>query len=149
MLKISEGMRSALHVINAIIWILLVFISWSANATYVTIGFYLMSILTAIYFLLGVLKGDKLKIGVPFLYPVVAMLIIWIIAFAMISATRGDATTSFILGMHPGMFAAVIIFWVGSLLTGSLGFAIFYKESLADDEWDNFMKEAAKHQKLK
>lgn len=146
MFTISDKIRDVLHVINAIIWLLLAICAWTANATYVTVALYLMTFLMTFYFIMGATKGDKLKIGVPFLYPILSIFVVWCLAFAIAVSTRGQVM-GLILGMHPGMFADVIIFWVGSLLTGTLSYALFFKESVSDQDWENFMKEVAKIKK--
>lgn len=147
MIHISEKMRSAFHVINALIWIFLVVVSWTKIDTLAAAGLFSSVLLVTLYFMMGASKGEHLALR-TFIYPILATMLIWIATFWIILATRGTASTNFILGMHPGMAAATLIFWVGNFLTITLSYIVLFKDSLSDKDWENFEAEIKKFQKI-
>jgi hypothetical protein len=81
-------------------------------------------------------------------FPVIFNCLCWIVAFTMAYQTKGQKM-DFILGMHPGMFAMIVIFWVGTMLSTSLSLGLFFdKYYLPDEKWEEFQKEVSQLEKL-
>lgn len=47
-----------------------------------------------------------------------------------------------ILGMHPSFAPVILTYWLGGLLTVSLGYYLLRQEWLSEQEWDAFCKRA-------
>lgn len=150
MISISPKMRTVMNVVNALLWLFLLIANWSENEFLLTIAIFSMALIVFFYFIMGATKHDAIKAPIPLIYPVLALPVIWTIAFIVIFNTRGTFVepSSFILGMHPSMAGAILIFWVGTMLTTALSYGLFFKHSIDDEEWEEFLKEAHRFKKL-
>jgi|YNPMSStandDraft_2_1061718.scaffolds.fasta_scaffold09346_2 hypothetical protein len=149
--KLSDGAKTILHVVNALLWIWLIIASWSKDEGLLKITFFVLPFIVFFYLLMGIEKRNEVKAPVPLFYPAIVLFIVWVVSFALVLSYRGVSvdTSSFILGMHPSMAAALLIFWVGNLLTTALSYVVFFDESVDEKEWEDFLNEVNKYQKLK
>lgn len=70
--------------------------------------------------------------------------ILWVLSF-ILSDYHGKLFTgtmpSFtILGFHPSFAWTVITYWIGGVLTLTLGFVLYKDLWLSDEDWNNFIK---------
>jgi hypothetical protein len=149
--KLSDGAKTILHVVNALLWIWLIIASWSKDEGLLKITFFVLPFIVFFYLLMGIEKRNEVKAPVPLFYPAIVLFIVWVVSFALVLSYRGVSvdTSYFILGMHPSMAAALLIFWVGNLLTTALSYVVFFDESVDEKEWEDFLNEVNKYQKLK
>ena len=146
-ITISEKTVAALTILSAILWILLVVFSWMGGLDAALAGLLTGAALMFVYFILGVPIQGKINFLVPFIYPICTNLVIWVVAFILVYVTRGQST-GLILGMHPGFLSAMGVFWIGTLLSSTLAWRLFFsKEYLPDSDWDAFMKEVERAKK--
>ncbi|HOJ49229.1 MAG TPA: hypothetical protein PKW55_00260 [Spirochaetota bacterium] len=150
-IKLSENAKTILHVVNAILWIWLLIASWSKNEDLLKITFFVMPFIVFFYLLMGIEKRNEVKSPVPLFYPAITLFIVWVVSFYLVLSYRGISVdpSDFILGMHPSMAAALLIFWIGNLLTTALSYVLFFDESVDEKEWNDFLNEVSKYQKLK
>lgn len=79
-----------------------------------------------------------------FTYPLMVWAILWVLSF-ILSDYHGKLFTgtmpSFtILGFHPSFAWTVITYWIGGVLTLTLGFVLYKDLWLSDEDWNNFIK---------
>jgi hypothetical protein len=138
MTTVTDKIRDILNTIGAVLWVLLVVFCWIDSPPSRYIGFLVVTLLGIIYFVLGITVEGR----VPLIYPILAMAVVRVIAFTIAYLTRGRATDTWILGLHPGQFWAVILFWIGTFLTSMLGYALYFdRYILPDEKWESFLKE--------
>lgn len=138
---VSSKLRDGLVVLSGFLWIYLVAVSWLKDDTLALTGLLAVSALVVIYFILGTTRGDRIGVGVPLIYPSLLTGACWAGAFVAAYLTRGERM-DLILGMHPGMFFALLLFWVGSLVTCMLGYVIYFdKYLLPEEDWAAFLAE--------
>lgn len=153
MITLSEKIQDTLHVIAGILWIFLgvaFYFAKTSPPALMYAAFIAVVIICLIYFILGASKGEenRIAIGVPLFYPILCWAGCWIIGFTVAYSTRGKAM-GLIFGMHPGWFSALLFYWIGTFLTSTLGFYLFFKKwYLPDEEWKKFLDEAAKYKTL-
>ena len=137
-------------VIMALLWAFVLYAAWSGainkNADLIYYGMIASAFIVVCFYLLGAITNNKMSY-VVLIYPIVFNLACWIIAFTMAYQTKGQKM-DFILGMHPGMFSAIIVFWIGTMICTSLSLGIWFnKYFLPDDKWAEFQKEVSQLKK--
>lgn len=137
--KCVDGIMLAI----AVVWVI------SMAMTYFGHGFaamYLTPVIIAGHFLVGLAHKGKIKKKLLF-YPFLAWLIVFvigIIGMQYFTFLYGDEVPAFlILGLHPSYFFELACYWIGGLLTISLGIYKYRDEWLSEDEWDEFLAIAA------
>ena len=147
MISISEKARDILNAVGAFIWLALVVVSWTGKPGFAYTGLILVVLLTGIYFVLGTSARGTIGVSVPLFYPILTMVVLWIIAFTVAYKTRGKAATSWILGLHPGQFWPMLLFWVGTFMTSMVSYAVLFdRYMLPDKTWEAFLDEIKKSQ---
>ena len=145
MISITDKTRDILNFLGALLWIFIVIVSWIGVPGLAYIGLLAVVFLSVIYFILGTTVRGKIGVIVPLIYPLLPMVVFWIIAFTVAYTTRGQSTTTWIVGMHPGQFWALLFFWIGTFLTSTLGYAIYFDKYLfPGDNWETFLEEVKK-----
>ena len=147
MIPISEKARDILNMLGALIWIALVAASWSGNPGLAFICLILAALLSGIYFVLGTSARGTAGVMVPLFYPILTMVVLWIIAFTAAYTSRGKAAETWILGLHPGQFWPMLLFWIGTFMTSMVSYAVFFdRYILPDKTWEAFLDEVKKSQ---
>ena len=142
MIPIKDKTKDILNVFGALLWVFLVVVSWIGSPDLGYIGLLAAALLCVIYFILGTIVKGKIGGIVPLIYPILIMALLWIIAFTIAYTTRGQATDTWILGLHPGQFWSLLLYWIGTLLTSVLGYALYFdKYILPDENWQAFLNE--------
>ena len=49
-----------------------------------------------------------------------------------------------VLGLHPSFAPVLLLYWIGGLLTLSLGFYLLQDEWLSQEDWEEFCQKAKK-----
>jgi ABC-type Fe3+-siderophore transport system permease subunit len=142
-IKVSEKATTMLIVISSIVWLAIVILSFMGKSSVEAgfVGLLLSVVIIFIYYFLGGVTRGEIDAGVPFLYPILINCVLMAIAYVIVYATKGKEYSNFILGMHPGMFWSILIWWVGTLLTTTLSYYLFFNKSLPEEDWDTFLKE--------
>ena len=104
MISVTNKMRDTLNVLGAGLWVFLVILSWIDNPGLWYFGLIAVTLITVIYFILGVTAGAKTGLNVLLIYPVFVMALFWVIAFTIAYTTREQAADTWILGLHKGQF---------------------------------------------
>jgi hypothetical protein len=151
MIAITDKMRDILMVIAALCWAFVIYASWvgglAKDDQLIYFGLLAGAVLTVIYYLMGAVVNEKMSAS-TLIWPVVINGILQAIAFTIVYATKGQKM-SFILGMHPGFFAAMVLFWIGNFVTATLAYLqLFGSRAVPDKEWEEFQKEIAGQEKL-
>lgn len=148
MISITDKTRDILNVLGALLWIFILIVSWIGVPILSYIGLLAVALLSIIYFILGTTVRGKIGVIVPMIYPLLPMVVFWIIAFTAAYKTRGQSTDTWIIGLHPGQFWPLLFFWIGTFLTSTLGYAIYFdKYLLPGDDWETFLEEVKKMKK--
>ncbi len=151
MITIGDKARDVLMIIAAFCWFFVIYASWVGGANkdnqLIYWGLLACAIMTVVYLMMGAVINEKLPISV-LVWPILLNGIVQAIAFTMAYTTKG-VKADFIMGMHPGFFGAMVFFWLGNFATTTLSYIILFSSKVApDDEWEGFMKEVAKQEKL-
>ncbi|WP_130805626.1 hypothetical protein [Senegalia massiliensis] len=137
-MKLSEKGITIIIILTTILWTVINVLGWSGNHM---LGLYLGVILMLLYMVLGV--ANKGVVSKKFLfYPLAAWSITWIIGFFLANyygIKFAGAMPSFtILGFHPSFAPVVFLYWIGGMLTLTLGFMFFKDEWMSDKDWNDF-----------
>jgi hypothetical protein len=99
-------------------------------------------VLMFLHLILGAAKGGKISKKL-FFYPLGIWGILWIASFILskyYSDLFAGAVPSFtILGFHPSFAFTVLFYWIGGMLTLSLGFVLRKDEWLSEKDWKDFL----------
>ena len=145
MISITDRIRDVLNILGAALWVVLVVVSWIGTPLTAYIGLLAVAMLSGIYFILGTTVRGKIGSLVPLLYPALIMAVLWIVAFTIAYRTRGQSTTAWILGLHPGQFWPLLFFWAGTFVTSMVSYALYFdRYLLPDGEWEAFLNEVKK-----
>jgi len=136
-------MRDALAVASALLWTLLAAISWIGDDRLSLVGMMAGGVLAAVYFVMGATVRGRIGVAAPLVFPMLVTLGLWFAAFVIACSTRG-ATESFILGLHPGQFWTILLFWLASFAAMTGAYAVcFDTYLLRDEDWEAFLAEVA------
>ena len=145
MISITEKTRDILNALGALLWLILVIVSWIGYPWLSYCGLLAVAILGVIYFILGTSGRGAIGVKAPLVYPVLMTAVFWIIAFTVAFRTRGQTATAWILGLHPGQFWTLLFFWTGTFLTSTLSYALYFdRYILPEDDWELFLEDVNK-----
>lgn len=139
-MKLSEKNVTTIIIGTTVLWAAINVLGWLGKAM---LGMYLGVILMLLYMILGIAKNGE--VSKKFLsYPLILWAITWIVSFylADLYALKfAGVTPSFtVLGFHPSFASTIILYWMGGMLTLTLGFMVYRDEWLAKEDWDNFLE---------
>lgn len=134
--------RTAIWIVIAVLWVTVIVLG---TLDHFVIGMVLSVPLIALHFVLGTAKGGR--ISAKFLvYPILIWSVTNIVAFILCgyfaNKFKGVLPTFTILGLDPSFAPVMILYWIGGLLTLSLGFYIYRDEWLSEKDWTEFCKRA-------
>ena len=145
MIPITDKTRDILNLLGAVLWLILVIVSLAGCPGYSYFGLLAVAILSVIYFILGTSGRGTIGVKVPLVYPVLMMAVFWVIAFTVAYRTRGQPAAIWILGLHPGQFWTLLFFWIGTFLTSTLSYALYFdRYILPEDDWELFLEDVNK-----
>ncbi len=103
-------------------------------------------LLLFLYAVLGSAKGGRLSTGY-IIYPLVAWLAVWAASFILSEhharMYEGRLPELTILGLHPSFAWTVLLYWVGGVLTLTVGFYIKRDDWLSKADWEAFKENIA------
>ncbi len=134
--------RTAIWIVIAALWLIVITLG---TLDHFVIGMVLSVPLIALHFVLGTAKRGK--ISVKFLiYPILIWSMTNIVAFILCGyfadKFKGVLPTFTVLGLDPSFAPVMILYWIGGMLTLSLGFYVCRDEWLSEKDWAEFCKEA-------
>ena len=152
MITIDDKKRDVIVVILALLWAFVLYAAWSGavnkDSDLIYYGLIACAFIVVCFYLMGAATNDKMAIPV-LIFPVIINFLVWIVAFTIAFKTRGQKMDLVFLGMHPGMFAMMVIFWIGTMISTSLSYGLFFdKYYLPDEKWAEFQKEVAQLEKI-
>ncbi len=151
MILITDKIRDILMLVAALCWAFVIYASWvggpAKDNQLIYLGLLAGALLTVVYYLMGAVVNEKMSKSI-LIWPVLLNGIFQAIAFTIVYKTKGQKM-DFIMGMHPGFFAAMVFFWLGNYVTATLAYLMLFKsKAVPDDEWEQFQKEIAGQEKL-
>lgn len=137
-MKLSEKNVTTLIIVTTILWAVINVLGWLG---YHMMGMYLGVILMLLYMILGI--ANKGKVSKKFLtYPLGIWTVTWILSFFLADhyaiKFAGILPSFNVLGFHPSFASVVFLYWVGGMLTLTLGFMIYKDEWMSDEDWESF-----------
>lgn len=131
-----------------IIWILIA-ILWIAVIVLGTIGHFVIGMvlsvpLIGLHMILGFAKNDYITPR-ALVYPFTIWTAVHITAFILcgyFADKYAGVQPPALLGFHPSFAPVVLLFWLGGILTVSVGYYLRRDDWLDETTWENFKKEA-------
>lgn len=139
-----SNLKTPIMLLISALWIILLVL---AGTGHFVAGMVLSVPLMGLHFILGIAK--KGVISKKFLiYPLLVWAILFIVSFILCGyyadAFAGVLPSFTVFGMHPSFAPVIIGYWLGGLLTISLGYYLLQDEWLSQKDWDEFCEEAKK-----
>lgn len=140
---------TGIMMVIAVLWIIIAALGWTGHWL---IGMYLSLVLMFLHMLLGVARNgvaDKKFV----IYPLLIWLVIWAASFHLSYsygvAFKGVMPSFTIMGFHPSFAWTVLTYWIGGVLTLSIGYYVYKDSWLSEKDWDNFLAKIEKLNKEK
>lgn len=132
--------RTGIFLVITSLWVFITISGWMGTWF---IGMISSVILMLLYMMLGASKGGKLSKKL-FLYPLLSWAVLWSVGFCFskyyADVFAGKMPDFIILGLHPSFSFTILTYWIGGVLTLTVGFYFFSDNWLSDEDWDNFKK---------
>lgn len=130
--------KTGMIVLIGILWIVITVLGWKEQ--YMA-GMYLGIVLMLLHMMLGTAKGGKLS-SKMIIYPFLIWALLWIVSFTLskyYADIFAQMTPSFnILGLHPSFAWTILTYWIGGILTLTIGFILLKDEWLSEKDWQEF-----------
>lgn len=133
--------KSGIMVLIAILWLAIMFLGWQGQFVFAMV---LGVVLMLLHAMLG--ASHKGKLSKKFLvYPLLSWSTLWIISFILskyFSDRFAGVIPSFtVTGLHPSFAPTFYLYWIGGMLTLSLGLYLFQDHWLSEEQWNEFVAE--------
>lgn len=139
-----EKNKDGFMIFLTLIWVAITVCGWTGKWF---IGLNLSVLLMLGYMMIGSAKKGKLSKKLLF-YPLISWAVVWCIGFYYSQhyalMFNGVAPTFTILGFHPSFAFTILTYWIGGVLTLTLGFYYLSDEWLSQKDWDEFKAKIAK-----
>ena len=125
---------------------------WLACIVLGTTGHFVIGMVVSVplmllHFMLGAAKNGVVSKKI-LMYPLCIWAVISMIGFILCGyyadVFSGVMPSFTVLGLHPSFAPVIFIYWIGGLLTLSLGFYMNRDEWLSQKDWDDFCEKAKK-----
>ncbi|WP_315117004.1 hypothetical protein [uncultured Clostridium sp.] len=120
------------------LWVLITLCAWKGQWFVSLIA---SVILMLLYMMLGAAKNGKLNMKF-FVTTLLSWSILWAGGFFLskyyADIFAGKMPDFTILGFHPSFAFTILTYWIGGMLTLTLGLTIFADLWLSDEDWNNF-----------
>lgn len=137
-MKLSDKSVTTIIIITAVLWLAINLSGWTGHHM---VGMYLSVILMLLYMILGIAKQGIVSKKF-FLYPLLVWSIAWMASFFLAEhysvKFAGNLPDFTVLGFHPSFAPVVILYWLGGILTLTLGFIYYKDEWLSEKDWNDF-----------
>lgn len=130
--------KTGMIILIGILWIVITVLGWKEQ--YIA-GMYLGVVLMLLHMMLGAAKGSKLS-SKMIIYPFLIWAALWIVGFSLskyYADIFAQITPNFtILGLHPSFAWTILTYWIGGILTLTIGFILLKDEWLSEKDWEEF-----------
>ena len=136
-----KNKETHLILVSTLMWVGVMLSGWYGQWF---VGMFLGILIMFVYMVMGSAKNgivSRKLLG----YPLVSWLALWSAGFYFIEkyavqfeGTLADFT---ILGFHPSFAFVILFYWVGGVLTLTVGLNVFKDEWLSDKEWESFKEQ--------
>ena len=130
--------RTGIIVLIGILWVIITVLGWKEQHM---AGMYAGVILMLLHMMLGAAKKGKLSSKL-FVYPLLIWAVLWCISFFLSKYYAdlyvGKIPDFTILGFHPSFAWTILTYWIGGVLTLTIGFILFKDEWLSEKDWQDF-----------
>jgi hypothetical protein len=137
---LPDKLNTPLVVLTALLWVALTVMGWTG------LGYEAMFVglvLLFVYLVQGMARRGRLRWRL-LAFPLVPWLLLWALSFALsrhfADAFAGQRPDFTILGLHPSFAWTVLTYWIGGVLTLSVGFAVRRDDWLSQADWDDFRR---------
>lgn len=134
-----EKKKDLMIFLIAILWLAIAVLGW--KDLYMP-GLYLSVLLMLLHLILGASVNGTISKKFLF-YPISIWAILWVVSFYLsdyYSKVFAGVIPDFtILGFHPSFAWTVLTYWIGGVLTLTIGFVVLKDEWLSDNDWDDFL----------
>ncbi len=138
---VIKGKQTSIILLIAALWIVVTGCGWTGNWF---AGLMAGTLLMFLHMVLGSAQKGVVSKKL-LLYPLLAWAIVWIVGFVFTQnyaeMFMGQEPTFNILGFHPSFAFIVLFYWIGGVLTLTLGFVKYSEEWLSSDNWDQFIQD--------
>ncbi len=135
-----ENKRTGIIIVITAFWVLITLSGWNGNWF---VGLISSVILMLLYMMLGASKNGRLSKKL-LVYPLLSWAVLWIVGFNFskyyADMFAGKMPNFTILGFHPSFAFTILTYWIGGVLTLTLGFYFLADHWLSDEDWNNFKK---------
>lgn len=138
---LSEPLNTALVIATALAWATLTalgLLGFGFSAMFVGLA------LLSIYAVQGLAHHSRVSRR-AIVYPVVPWVAIWAAGFALsryhADAFAGQRPDFTVLGLHPSFAWTVLAYWIGGVLTLSVGFVLRRDDWLSESDWRRFRRQ--------
>ncbi|SFI29366.1 hypothetical protein SAMN05192551_11114 [Tindallia magadiensis] len=130
--------KTMLVLLITLCWVLITFSGWFG---YWFFGLCLAVVLMLLHMVLGSVQNDQLSKKM-LIYPLLSWTVLWLVGFYIAEhyaqAFEGVMPSFTVLGFHPSFGAIIIAYWIGGLLTLTVGLNLYASEWLSEDSWNDF-----------
>lgn len=129
---------TSMIILTTVLWVIITVCGWTGRHV---VGMVLGVGLMLVYMMLGAAKKGVLNKKF-FIYPLLLWAVLWVASFILsdyYSNLFGIAMPSFtILGFHPSFAWTILTYWIGGVLTLTVGFVLYENLWLSAEDWDDF-----------
>lgn len=140
-----KGKEDVLMVLVAILWLVIMVLGWLNQYL---IGMILSVVLMLSHMILGVSKNGKISKKILF-YPLLSWATLWIISFSLseyfAKHFAGQMPSFTVGGFHPSFAPTFFLYYIGGMLTLTVGYVVFQNEWLTDKDWNDFLEKVKKN----
>lgn len=134
-----SGKRTMITVANAILWCVITVCGWYGQWF---VGLILGVVLMLSHMMMGAAQNGKISMKL-LMYPLGSWFVLWAGGF-FIAKYYSDlflnkAPDFTILGFHPSFAMIILAYWIGGVLTLTLGLIKHSDQWLSDESWDAFL----------
>ncbi len=138
-----KGKETPLILLMTALWIAITLCGWWGQWF---LGLILGCLLMLVHMMMGSAQNGILHKKL-FLYPLLSWFVLWVAGFIMTEVYAnqfaGVAPSFTILGFHPSFAFIILFYWIGGVLTLTLGLVRYAHHWLSTDQWDHFKQRIA------
>lgn len=136
-----EKLNTFLVVLTALCWVAVTVLGWAGLGF---VGMFVGLGLLAIYLVQGLARRGRVSWRL-LAFPVLPWALLWSASFALsryhADVFHGERPTFTLLGFHPSFAWTVLTYWIGGVLTLTVGFVLRRDEWLSEADWQAFREQ--------
>ncbi len=138
-----KGKYNSIFVVIGFLWLAVWIL---AILDYYYIAFMVSIVLMLLHLILGSTHDESIDITY-LIYPLLAWAVVWVIGFSLayFNDLQAQAGTEKLFGgFHYSFGPVVYLYWIGGVLTLTVGYFVNKSKWLSDEQWNNFLEESKK-----